>query len=253
MSPPGECAAARVRRDCHSPPPARGAADSGATTRERPSTGGSPCNGRGVRVAGRYDPEGGLSPGQSGDGSPARSSSGTESALVHPWIRRRAVPRRREERRLMARRNPGVYAYSTRSGTRLWRVESSANAVPISKRGFAREKEAADWLACRRSGVLRGYGLVDGRGKTLAEFVEDDWLPRQDARVAQDELRASTAAQYRRDMRTTSSPSWGSGSNRSALSRSSGSATGSPRQALERLRTAASTRSAMRSSSPIGG
>ena len=109
----------------------------------------------------------------------------------------------------MARRNPGVYAYSTRSGTRLWRVESSANAVPISKRGFAREKEAADWLACRRSGVLRGYGLVDGRGKTLAEFVEDDWLPRYHAKVRREEIGARTVEEYERSLRRHVIPALG--------------------------------------------
>lgn len=50
---------------------------------------------------------------------------------------------------------------------------------------------------------------VAGKRRSYREFVEQDYLPRLDARVAQGELRASTAAQYRRDIRNHLLPEFG--------------------------------------------
>jgi integrase len=50
---------------------------------------------------------------------------------------------------------------------------------------------------------------VPTKRRRYRDFVKDDYLPRLDARVAQGELRASTAAQYKRDIRNHLLPEFG--------------------------------------------
>jgi hypothetical protein len=54
-----------------------------------------------------------------------------------------------------------------------------------------------------------GLGVGQHMG-AIRDFVKDDYLPRLEARVAQGELRASTAAQYKRDIRNHLLPEFGS-------------------------------------------
>src|SRR5262249_43686523 len=51
--------------------------------------------------------------------------------------------------------------------------------------------------------------LPSGTPKTLAAFVTEDWLPREESRVDEKKLRSSTYAQYARDARNHLIPALG--------------------------------------------
>lgn len=103
----------------------------------------------------------------------------------------------------------GVYSYSTRAGER-WLWKADVNGRLGKRKGYLRQKDAADARALWVAEQLRGLGLAGGRGKTCGAFWKDDWTPRLRAKVAAGELRSSTAAQYERDVRVHLEPAFGS-------------------------------------------
>lgn len=82
------------------------------------------------------------------------------------------------------------------SGTRRWE-----SGFPTMEAALARRDELR-YLT--RQGVR-----VAVKRRRYRDFVTEDYLPRLDARVAQGELRASTAAQYKRDIRNHLLPEFG--------------------------------------------
>lgn len=104
-------------------------------------------------------------------------------------------------------RYPNVYPYETKVGTRyFWKAE--VNGRTGKRRGYLRERDAAEACAAWRAEAMQGAGLA-GRGKSLAAFWEDDYLPRRRAKVARGELRRSTVEQNERDGRVHILPALG--------------------------------------------
>jgi integrase len=90
-----------------------------------------------------------------------------------------------------------VYDINYRSGgTRHWE-----SGFPTMEAALARRDELR-YLT--RQGVRAPV-----KRRRYRDFVTDDYLPRLEARVAQGELRASTAAQYKRDIRNHLLPEFG--------------------------------------------
>ena len=84
------------------------------------------------------------------------------------------------------------------SGVSAWRWWADVDGAQGRRRGFLSAQHAAEARATWVHEQRKGIGVA-GRGKTLAEFLEEDWLPRIRAKAAAGELRSSTAAQYERD------------------------------------------------------
>jgi integrase len=111
----------------------------------------------------------------------------------------RAIRQRTHHQGIYHRDTPRgrVYDFNYRAGGKLkWE-----SAFPTLAEARARREEVL--YEARRGGV------VGSKTRTFKAFVEDDWLPRLQARVAQGDLRASTEAQYARDVRLHLVPAFG--------------------------------------------
>lgn len=109
----------------------------------------------------------------------------------------------------MPKKRTGVYPYETKGGER-WRWKAEVGGRSGGRKGFLREKDAAEARAVWVAEQLQGIGLTGGRGKTVRDFGLNDWLPRLHAKVVRGELRSSTVAQYERDLRNHLLPEFGS-------------------------------------------
>jgi integrase len=110
---------------------------------------------------------------------------------------------------LQRTRYPGVYKrHSKTLGTLYDWKAPSPDGKPHWKRGYTKLGAAVDARARYVAEVKQG--LVGGRkSRRFADFFETDWLPKQEARVAQGELLKSTCEQYTRDGRNHLLPTFG--------------------------------------------
>jgi integrase len=104
-------------------------------------------------------------------------------------------------------KHEGVYYRDLPSG-RVYDITYRSGGNRRWESGFPTQEAALD----RRDEVryLTRNGIrVANKRRRYSDFVNEDYLPRLDARVTQGELRASTAAQYKRDIRNHLLPEFG--------------------------------------------
>jgi integrase len=107
-------------------------------------------------------------------------------------------------------KHPGVYKRDTTHG----RVYDISYRVPGERdpkwiRGQFRDLAAANKHRLDLLHEIAHGSLPSGAPKNLAAFVTEDWLPRQQSRVDEAQLRSSTYAQYARDARNHLIPALG--------------------------------------------
>ncbi len=104
-------------------------------------------------------------------------------------------------------RYEGVYSRDLPSG-RVYDITYRLGGRKIWESGFPSLAAAQERLAEQRLTARLG-GPAPLKPKKLAQFIDDVWLPRQEARVGQEKLRSSTLRQYKRDLRLHIRPIFG--------------------------------------------
>lgn len=104
-------------------------------------------------------------------------------------------------------KHEGVY-YRDLPGGRVYDITYRSGGNRCWESGFPTQEAALERRDELRYLTRKGIRVAHKR-RLYHDFVEEDYLPRLDARVTQAELRASTAAQYKRDIRNHLLPEFG--------------------------------------------